>query len=163
MLEIVPVTAELLDAAAPLVAGFRGELNSFQGVQDTPSVASGREELEEYLAAGSPIFAALREGACVGYVVCRVEAPAVWVESLFVRKDFRRRGVASALFARAEEIAAGYGGDTLFNYVHPNNHGIIAFLRGRGYTVLNLIEVRRPHAGERPSRRIQVGGHSFDY
>lgn len=163
MVEIVPITADLLEAVAPMVAGFRGELNSFQGVQDSPSVESGRAELKEYLAAGFPAFAAVREGVCTGYVVCRVEVPAVWVESIYVKEEFRGRGVASVLFARAEEIAASYGGDTLFNYVHPNNHRIIGFLRKHGYTVLNLIEVRRPHAEERPSRRIRVGEHTFDY
>lgn len=29
-------------------------------------------------------------------------------------------------------------------YVHPNNHRMIEFLRKRGYTVLNLTEIRKP-------------------
>ena len=74
----------------------------------------------------------------------------VWVESIFVREEYRRQGVAAALHGKAEEIAASYGNDTVYNYVHPNNHRMIEFLRKRGYTVLNLIEIRKPYQNEKP-------------
>ena len=119
--------------------------------------------MEEYLAAGFPVFAALVDGEYAGYAVCRVEAQVVWVESLFVREAFRRRGVASALHSKAEALAASYGEDTVYNYVHPNNHRMIRFLRSRGYTVLNLIEIRKPYKDERPTQIITVGDHEFDY
>ena len=40
---------------------------------------------------------------------------------------------------------------------------MIAFLRKRGYTVLNLIEIRKPYQGEKLAQVIQVGEHEFDY
>lgn len=67
----------------------------------------------------------------------------MWVESIFVKAEYRRHGVATALHSKAEEIAASNGDDTVYNYVHPNNHCMIEFLRKRGYTVLNLIELRK--------------------
>ena len=96
-------------------------------------------------------------------MVCRIDNQVVWVESIFVRVEYRRRGVASALHSKAEEIAASYGNDTVYNYVHPNNHRMIAFLRKRGYTVLNFIEIRKPYQGEKLTQVIQVGEHEFDY
>lgn len=57
----------------------------------------------------------------------------------------------------------GYGDDTVYNYIHPNNHRMIEFLRNRGYTVLNLIEIRKPYKGEKLTQTIVVGEHEFDY
>ena len=119
--------------------------------------------MEEDLAAGFPVFAAFVDGEYAGYVVCRVDGEVVWVGSIFVKEKYRRLGIASALHSKAEEIAASYGEDTVYNYVHPNNHRMIAFLRKRGYTVLNLIEIRKPYQGEQPTQTIRVGEHEFDY
>ena len=154
--------AEVPDLA-PLLARFRVALKGYRGIIAAPDEAAAAAELREYLDAGFPVFAAKLGAAVCGCLVCRVEAPCVWTEVLYVLPEFRRRGVASALFQRAEELAASYGEETLYNYVHPNNEGIIAFLRSRGYTVLNLIEVRKPYAGEALTARIPVGGNEFDY
>lgn len=96
-------------------------------------------------------------------MVCRVDEPCVWVEALYVTPEYRRRGIASALMVQAEKIAAVYGEETVFNYVHPNNHGMIAFLRRHGYTVLNLIEIRKPYRGEKIGGKINMGENEFDY
>ena len=159
IIKIVQVTDEL----AQLVALFRVELRSYKGIVSKPNMDAGREEMEEYLAAGFPVFAAIVDGAYAGYVVCRVDSEVVWVESIFVKEEYRRHGVASALHSKAEEIAASYGEDTVYNYVHPNNHRMIGFLRKRGYTVLNLIEIRKPYKGEKLTQTITVGEHEFDY
>ena len=62
-----------------------------------------------------------------------------------------------------EKLAESLGGDTAFNWVHPNNDSIIAFLKKLGYSVLNLIEVRKPWKNETPFQKITVGKHDFDY
>ena len=161
-MEIIKIT-QVTDDLAQMVALFRLELRSYKGIASKPDMEAGREEMEEYLAAGFPVFAAIVDGAYAGYVVCRVDSEVVWVESIFVKEEYRRRGVASALHDKAEEIAASYGEDTVYNYVHPNNHRMIEFLRKRGYTVLNLIEIRKPYQGEQPTQTIRVGEHEFDY
>ena len=161
-MEIIKIT-QATDNLAQMVALFRVELRSYKGIVSKPNVDAGREEMEEYLAAGFPVFAAIVDGEYAGYVVCRVDSEVVWVESIFVKDKYRRQGIASALHSKAEEIAASYGEDTVYNYVHPNNHRMIAFLRKRGYTVLNLIEIRKPYQGEQPTQTICVGEHEFDY
>ena len=161
-MELIKIT-EVNDTLAEMVSLFRVELRSYKGIISKPNVDAGREEMDEYLSAGFPVFAAMVDGKYAGYVVCRVDSEVVWVESIFVREEFRRQGVASALHSKAEEIAVSYGEDTVYNYVHPNNHRMISFLRKRGYTVLNLIEIRKPCKGERLTQVINVGEHEFDY
>jgi len=129
-MEIIKIT-QATDNLAQMVALFRVELRSYKGIVSKPNVDAGREEMEEYLAAGFPVFAAIVDGEYAGYVVCRVDSEVVWVESIFVKDEYRRQGIASALHSKAEEIAAFYGDDTVYNYVHPNNHRMIAFLRKR--------------------------------
>lgn len=161
-MELTEIT-KVNDDLAQMVAQFRVELRSYKGNVSKPNVEAGREEMEEYLAAKFPVFAAIVDGEYAGYVVCRIDNQVVWVESIFVREEYRRRGVASTLHSKAEEIAASYGNDTVYNYVHPNNHRMIAFLRKRDYTVLNLIEIRKPYQGEKLTKVIHVGEHEFDY
>ena len=161
-MEITEVN-EVTHALAEMVAQFRVELRSYKGMVSKPNIEAGQEEMEEYLSARFPVYAALVDGKYTGYVVCRIDSEVVWVESLFVKEGYRRHGVATALHSKAEELAASYGEDTVYNYVHPNNHRMIAFLRKRGYTVLNLIEIRKPYKGEKLTQTIAVGEHDFDY
>lgn len=162
-MELIKASEENALQLASLTAAFRVELNAFKNIVSNPDLQSGLEEIQEYLQAGYPVYAAIEGTELIGYMVCRVEDPVVWVESLYVKKEYRRKGVASALFEKAEAIAENYGQDTLFHYVHPNNQRIINFLRKKGYTVLNLIEVRRPYKGEQLTTHITVGENSFDY
>ena len=104
-MELIKIT-EVNDPLAQMVALFRVELRSYKGIVSEPNVKAGHEEMEEYLSAGFPVFAALVNGEYAGYVVCRVDSEVVWVESIFVKEEYRRHGVASALHSKAEEIAA---------------------------------------------------------
>ncbi|MGC9523151.1 MAG: GNAT family N-acetyltransferase [Anaerolineae bacterium] len=151
------------EALLPLIAGFRVALAALKDREREPDLEAAREELASYEQAGHPIFVAEHDGRLVGYIVCRVADDVVWAESLYVAPAYRRRGIASALYARAEALAEELSGETLYNWVHPNNDAIIAFLKGRGYTVLNLVEIRRPRSGEEPSGTVCVGDHVFDY
>lgn len=162
-MDIQKIDESYADILAPLVADFRVILRSYKGVVSKPDVKAGREEVIDFLKCRYPIFVAKDAGKCVGYIVCRIEESLLWVEQLYVCGDYRRKGIASLLFKEAEEIAHSMGEDTVFNYVHPNNNGVIRFLRSKGYTVLNLIEIHKPYQGEKLTTTIQVDNHSFDY
>ena len=161
--EILKVTPAEAEAVAPLAAEFRVQLKAFKGIRSAPDFRAAEEEILEFLEAGFPVYAARERDTYSGYMVCRTEGPCVWVEQLFVREDCRRRGVASALFYEAEKLASSMGEDTVYNFVHPNNEGMIAFLRSRGYTVLNMLEIRKPYGGEKISGKVRVDGETFDY
>ena len=162
MVEILEIT-QTSNALAEMVSLFRVELRSYKGIVSKSNIEAGWEEMEEYFSAKFPVYAALVDGEYAGYVVCRIDSEVVWVESIFVKEEYRRHGVATALHSKAEEIATSYGDDTVYNYVHPNNHRMIEFLRKRGYTVLNLIEIRKPYKDEKLTQTIKVGEHEFDY
>ncbi len=147
-----------------LVARFRVELGRLKGAEGEPDIAAAAEELAEYGRKAYPVFVAEGDaGGIAGHLVCRVDGKTVWAESLYVEPEYRRRGVASGLYAEAERLAAKIGGETVYNWVHPNNEAVIAFLAKRGYDVLNLVELRKARAGEKPAGKVRVGEHEFEY
>ena len=162
-MKLIRIDTESAHRLASLVAAFRVTLNGYRGIASAPDVPAGRAEVIEFLDAGMPVFAVEDGGELAGYTVCRIEAPCLWVEHLYVRDEYRRRGAATLLFEKAEELARSMGEDTVFNFVHPNNRGMIDFLRTKGYTVLNMIEIRKPYPGERITTTIPVGDAVFDY
>ena len=129
-----------------------------------PDLDSAAGELADYLEKDFPIYVAeAGSGKLVGYLVCRVEADVAWAESLYVLPEYRRQGIGSGLYARAEELAEKMGRETLYNWVDPTNDRIIRFLGKRGYNVLNLIELRRPGPDENLKSVIRVGDHEYDH
>ena len=160
---ILRINENSIEDVAPLVADFRVELNSYKGIKSQPDIQEGKEDLLYFLKSQYPVFIAEEDGKAVGYLVCRIEGEVLWVEHIFVSCDYRRKGIASLLFQKAEEIAQSMGQETVFNYVHPNNDKMIEFLRSKGYTVLNLIEIRKPYKEEKISTTIKVDKHTFDY
>ena len=162
-MDLIEIHGADADRLAPLVADFRVTLNGYRGIASRPKVEAAKEELMEFLDAGFPIYAAEDGGALAGYMVCRIEEPCLWVEHLYVREEYRRKGAATLLFEKAEALAAAMGEDTVYNFVHPNNRGMIEFLRSKGYTVLNMIEIRKPYPGEQLKTTISVGDEVFDY
>lgn len=147
-----------------LIAEFRVTLASFRGTTRNADLESATHELDDYQRPGFRIYVAeVADGTIGGYLVCRTDESVVWAESIYVRPDLRRTGVGSVLYRRAEDLVQKLGGKTVYNWVHPNNDIVVSFLRKRGYDVLNLVELRRRHPGERPERRIKVGDHEFRY
>ena len=162
-MELIKIGIMDADRIAPLVAAFRTQLKSYKGIESQPNTEAGKDEILEYLESGFPVYAVEDSGALVGYIVCRIDEPCLWVEHIFVQEDYRRKGVATMLFNKAEEIAASMGEDTVYNFVHPNNENMIQFLRAKGYTVLNMIEIRKPYEGEKLTATIHVEKEAFDY
>jgi ribosomal protein S18 acetylase RimI-like enzyme len=157
------------DQLVGLIAGFRADLRSLRSAAPEPGTpeqrAAAEQELSDYEADPAyPIFVAeLETGELAGFLVCRVADTVVWAESLYVTPAHRRQGIAGTLYAEAERLAQELGGDTVYNWVHPNNDRSITFLKKRGYDVLNLVEVRRAREGEEGLGQIQVGEHRFRY
>ena len=162
-MELIKIRSTDAEMIAPLAAAFRTQLKSFKGIRSQPDLEAGKEEILEFLESGFPVYAVEDQDVFVGYIVCRIDAPCLWVEHIFVREDYRRKGVATMLFNKAEEIAASMGEDTVYNFVHPNNENMIRFLRSKGYTVLNMIEIRKPYEGEVLTTTVHVDKEDFDY
>ena len=152
-----------IDSVAPLIAKFRVELKSYKNTQADEDISAAKNEFAEYIDEGFPVFVYKDGSQCLGFLVCRVNSGVVWVESLYVLNEHRRKGIAALLFSEAEKLAASYGGDMVYNYVHPNNDGMISFLNKRGYNVLNLIEIRKKYENEEISEQIRIRNNLFEY
>lgn len=156
--------AEDEDKISVLIARFRIELRGLKGIESDINIEEGKMEFREYMDKEYPIFVAENENKdLIGYLVCKTEDDVVWAESLYVLYEFRRKGVASKLYDKAEELARRLGEDQVYNWIHPNNHKIISFLSKRGYNVLNLIEIRKPSVNEKLIEKITVGEHEYNY
>ncbi len=76
MIELLEIQ-EVNDALAEMVALFRVELRLFKGIVSKLNIEAGRKEMEEYLTAKFPLYAALINGEYVGYAVCRIDSEVV--------------------------------------------------------------------------------------
>jgi ribosomal protein S18 acetylase RimI-like enzyme len=146
-----------------LIAEFRASMAELRGRVRPVDLAAAGDELTKYTGKGFPIYVAEDDTASlVGYLVCRVDGHIVWAEALYIAPEYRRRGIGSTLFAEVERLAQELGNDFPYNWVDPDNVRIIRFLEKRGYSVLNLIELRRPYPTEKLTQKIIVGSHEFD-
>ena len=162
MSQIAIYEQKYFNDVASLLADFRVILRKFKNEITEPDIEDAKDELNYYLEKKFPLYIAIVDNKVVGYILLRVDG-VVWVEHIFVAKEYRRQGIASMLYQKGEEYSKNYCNETLFNYVHPNNDVMIAFLRKNGYDVLNLIEIRKPFKGEKTSTKIKIGNNEFDY
>lgn len=101
-------------------------------------------------AGGHDLTARDPAGALLGYARLEVAADEAEAE-LVVRPQARRRGVGTALLARAEELA---GNRPLRVWAHGQVAGSTELATGRGYTRARvLLQMRRPLAGVDPDPR----------
>lgn len=142
-----------------LVMEFRDYLYHLHGVNHKEAEKDAKKEIDEYLEKGYPIYAISIGGLMIGYAVARIEDDVVWLESLYVREDYRNKGVGKQLFDRIQELTT----DTLYINVHPNNDLMLRFLKTMHYDVLNLVEVRKAYPNETFDESYKVGNHTFQY
>ncbi len=162
-MKVIEFDKKYFEQTAELLSLFRVQLRKFKGIESNPDIDSAKDELNSFANDKNyPIYLYAEKEQIIGYMILKIDG-VIWVEQLFVREDYRRKGVASLLFSEAEDRLKEIGEDTLFNYVHPNNEPIIKFLKSKGYTVLNLIEVRKPFKNEETKTIITIGNNEFDY
>lgn len=146
-----------------VVMEFRNYLNNLNGYDRNAEEKDVKEEIDYYLDNNYPIYAISINGLVVGYCVIKIIDDVVWLESLYVRKDHRNKGIGEALFNKAQDIAYEHQNDTLYINVHPNNDIMFSFLRKMNYDILNLIEVRKAYKNEILNEEYEIGNNSFKY
>ena len=163
-MKIISYNSNFIEKLVPLIAQNAVSLAKLKNRPKKIDLNAANEELSYYLKNEFPIFLAINEKEeILGFTICRVDENVVWDELLFVIPEERRKGIASALFKRAEQVAIDLGGDTLYNWVHPNNERSIPFLKKQGYDVLNMIEIRKKYSNEKLTQRIKVGKYEYKY
>lgn len=152
MIQVLPYTEAHEAELKKLIRLFRVETAKLKDRDVQPSEEDISQELSDYLKNGYSIFTARQDEQCAGFLVMRSLDGVWWVDTLYTLPEYRRIGIASALYSKAEEISQSSEADNLFVWVHPNNHRMLSFLKSRGYDVLNLIEVRKAWKHERLTR-----------
>ena len=161
--KIIKYTEQYFNQTAELLSLFRDQLRKFKDIDSEPDIESAKRELDSFSKDENyPIYLCLENEKVVGYMILKIDG-VIWVEQIYVMESYRRKGVATLLYQEAERKSNEIGEDTIYNYVHPNNEAIISFLKSKGYTVLNLIEIRKPYKGEKLKTVIKVGNNDFDY
>lgn len=161
-MNVIEFEDKYFEKTSELLANFRVTLRTFKGIKSEPDIEAAKQELRWAIDDKWPIYLVEDNNQIVGYMLLRVD-DCVWAEHIYVDPSYRRKGVASLLYDKAEEVSNSIGGDTVYNFVHPNNDAMMSFLRSKGYTVLNLVEVRRPYKNEGLNKKYKIGNNEFDY
>lgn len=122
-------------ALSELIAEFNGPQGDAQETADRLSACDGVEvALIAWISSGAVGFACLRVTPAVG----SRELHALLTE-LYVRAEFRRRGVAGALVRAAEALAMRQGADALYLFTGRQNVGAQAFYERQGYESRSIV------------------------
>lgn len=152
------------DQLINLFALFRQTLRLLKSKNAPLDLQGAKEEVNYYIENKFPLILAFDSlNNLIGFILLKEDHGIIWVEYLYVLPKWRRNGVASALFHKAEEFMQKFDQETLYLYIHPNNHKMIQFLDRLNYNVLNLIEIRKKRKEETLNSSIQVGEHNFRY
>ena len=163
-MKVRPAEPEDQDDLIRLVSEFRITMSRFRGSAPPPDLPAAERKLLSYQLPECEVYVAESDDqSLAAYMACRTQGDRVTVEMLYVMPEHRRQGVGNMLYDKAEEMALQLGDEPLLNWVHPNNDRFIAFLRRRGYRVLNLIELCKPRSGEGKLQQIKVGKNIFEY
>lgn len=105
-------------------------------------------ELEELSPAEGAVFLAVEDDVPVGFAQCQLRhdyvegtrhSPVGYLEGIYVREEYRGRGMAKALLSACEGWAAVRGCVEFASDCELENTGSIAFHLGAGFTEANRI------------------------
>ena len=101
-----------------------------------------QEQFMEYLNSDNHIYSLTVNGKAIGYYVLVNQHDKYLLESIYVRKEERRKGNGSTLLKHAEEIA-NYEHKSLIMHVTPTNEIYMNLLKKNGYTTVEYIQIRK--------------------
>lgn len=77
------------DTIANMIALFRVELGTYKSLVKKLNIEAANEELLEYINSNYPVYACKIEDTYAGYMVLRIDGGVVWVESIYVKEEYR--------------------------------------------------------------------------
>ena len=101
-----------------------------------------QEQFMEYLNSDNHIYSLTVNGKAIGYYVLVNQHDKYLLESIYVRKEERRKGNGSTLLKHAEEIA-NYEHKSLIMHVTATNEIYMNLLKKNGYTTVEYIQIRK--------------------
>lgn len=122
-------------------------------------LAAAEEDLDDWFQKDDAVLFIIEEdGAEAGLLLmARHGGSVVWIENLYVKREFRRRGIASRAIALAEEYAANVMKAPAINMdVIPQNQHALHLYHSLGYDTLQMITMRKPLNGETRKNTVRV-------
>ncbi len=101
-----------------------------------------QEQFASYLNSDNHIYSLTVNGKAIGYYVLAQQNDEYLLESIFVRKEERRKGNGTTLLKHAEEIASN-NHKSMIMHVTPNNEIYKNLLNKNGYTTVEYIQIRK--------------------
>ena len=101
-----------------------------------------QEQFMEYLNSDNHIYSLTVNGKAIGYYVLVNQHDKYLLESIYVRKEERRKGNGSTLLKHAEEIA-DHEHKSLIMHVTPTNEIYMNLLKKNGYATVEYIQIRK--------------------
>lgn len=149
------------DGLLGLILSLRNELNRLNRIEEQPDLNEISEEAESYFTNNRNVFLIRKENKAIGYAVLKWEDDIAWLDWMFMKNEYRRKGIASFLFDYVESYAINKGSDQLYVWVHPDNDPMLKFLNKKEYNVLNLIEIKKNK--KEISKEIQILNNKYTY
>lgn len=108
----------------------------------TPTQAAG--DIEAWTAEGHALYTILFNGGAVGFLHMGSRGGACdWLEDVFVREEFRDRGIGSAAIEAAWDMLRAEGLETMYLEVVPANERAIRLYYRLGFINLNTLTLNR--------------------
>ncbi|ASA77950.1 GNAT family N-acetyltransferase [Thermococcus sp. 5-4] len=161
-MEILRLDEEHLLDFQELYIEFFKELRGKQG-WSPHAEAEYRAEAAHYFKRGDIIFLAFDGGRVAGFIRVSSREGSFWVEEIYVRPEFRGRGIGRSLVERAEEEVLKWD-SALYLFVLPQDKDAVTFWKRLGYDTINTIElVKDLEATPRDSgfHTVEVLGERF--
>jgi len=148
-----------------LYMNFYNELRESQGWEASKLDKKAADQVaRESLEGKSQIFFAEHHRELVGFARVQFWEGAYFVREVFVKKQFRRKGVGSRLLACCEDFVLKNGETSLYLTVEPKHSVSIEYLIHNGFDTLNMLELRKDLATDNfPERQgtVDILGHKF--
>ncbi|WP_297129006.1 GNAT family N-acetyltransferase [Thermococcus sp.] len=138
-MQILSLTKEHLNEFINLYIEFFKELRGKQGWNPHDEVEYQAEALH-YFKRGDIILLAFEGDRAAGFIRVSSREDSFWIEELYVRPEFRGKGIGKALVKRAEEEVLKWD-IALYLFVLPQDKDAITFWKKLGYDMINTIEL----------------------
>ena len=127
-------------------------------------LALAEENLRDWLNEEETRVFFIREGGLeAGFLILKPHGGSVvWIESLYVKKEMRGRGIASRAIALAEKVAADeMKAPAVCMDVIPQNESAIKLYRSLGYDTISILTLRKSISEAKRDRPVSFLGHEF--
>ena len=111
-------------------------------VHNIDDVEGIQEDLEDVLNKDNHICSITINGKALGFMILLSRKDNVLLQSIFVKKEDRRKGYGSTLFKHAETLASEEG-KVLISRTSPNNEVYKAFLKKNGYATIDYLQIKK--------------------